>query len=235
MGTKTIQGFLNTKNILRVFAATVLILNTGFTSIANAAYVHSLNENSQQPSEAKAEESAKKAAKFSDKPRGGEKKLFIMEKSYNSQNLLVINTNTDDNCNIVTQNGQLLDFYWLMDGKTRKRVHPLIRSGIDKRVEFVKMDREKNEFKVRMNELKELKHDLKNIELEVSSELIDGECQTKAVLPLGPSANFKKMILTRSYCDVSTNFVGVPNGCNFLELEGTDTATGEPLKVRFNK
>lgn len=162
-----------------------------------------------------------------------EKKLFIMEKNYNAENLLVINTHINDSCKFVAENNEYMDFYWLMDGKTRKEIHPMIRGKIEEKVKFTGINKLQDSFKVRMSDLNELKHDLEDTTMEVTSAIINGACKVKSIIKLGPSAKYRKLNLKRTYCEVSTNFIGVPTGCKFLDLQGSDADTGEPLKVRF--
>ena len=150
-----------------------------------------------------------------------EKKLFTMEKNYHAENIMVINSH------------DFLDFYCLIDGKNRKEVHPMIRSQIQEKVKFSNINNQRDRFKIRMNDLSELKHDLEDITMEISSSITNGNCQVKSVLKLGPSARYRKLNVKRTYCEVSTNMVGVPNGCKYLELQGLDSDTGESLKVRF--
>ena len=164
-----------------------------------------------------------------------EKKIFTMEKSYNPENILVIGTQTDENCKFVTKNEEYLDFYWLMNGQTRKEIHSLIRSQIQGRVHFVGINKTLDLFNVKMNDLNELKNDLDDVNLEISSAVVNGECQVKSVIKLGPSANYRKLNLKRTYCEVSKNFLGIPNGCKFLDLQGVDNDTDEKLSVRFNQ
>ena len=162
-----------------------------------------------------------------------EKKLFTMEKNYHAENIMVINSHVNDECKFVGQNNDFLDFYWLIDGKNRKEVHPMIRSQIQEKVKFSNINNQRDRFKIRMNDLSELKHDLEDITMEISSSITNGNCQVKSVLKLGPSARYRKLNVKRTYCEVSTNMVGVPNGCKYLELQGLDSDTGESLKVRF--
>jgi len=164
-----------------------------------------------------------------------EQRLFIMEKSYHADNILTINAQTDENCKFVQTEDQYLGFYWLMGGTTKKEIHPMILKNIKEKVTFVSINENVDNFKVRMNDLKDLKNDLEDISLETSSAIINSECKVKTTIKLGPSANYKKLNLKRTYCEVSTNFFGVPNGCKFLELSGKDDDTGADLKVRFNK
>ena len=164
-----------------------------------------------------------------------EQRLFTMEKNYNPENILIIKTQTDENCKFVKTQDQYLGFYWLMGGAIKKEIHSLILSQIKEKVKFVSMNENVDSFKVRMNDLNDLKNDLEDISLETSSTFINGNCKVKTIIKLGPSAKYRKLNLKRTYCEVSTNWVGIPNGCKFLELSGKDDDTGEDLKVRFNK
>lgn len=162
-----------------------------------------------------------------------EKRLFTMDKSYNPENILVISTQTDENCKFLNKNAEYLDFYWLMDRTTRKEVHPTILKQIKEKVKFSGINNRRDSFKVQMNDLSELRHDLEEASMEVSSAIINGNCSIKSVIKLGPSASYRKLNLKRTYCEVTTNMIGIPNGCKFIELEGNDADTNEKLKVRF--
>jgi hypothetical protein len=164
-----------------------------------------------------------------------ENKLFTMEKNYHADNIMVINTQTDDSCKFVSKNNEYLDFYWLMDRATRKEINPMIRSQIQERVKFSGINNERSSYKIHLSDLSELNHDLEDTTMEVSSAVINGTCQIKSVLKLGPSGKYRKLNLKRTYCEVTTNFVGIPNGCKFLDLQGNDDDTGETIKVRFYK
>ncbi|MBC7540216.1 MAG: hypothetical protein H7281_15430 [Bacteriovorax sp.] len=164
-----------------------------------------------------------------------EKKLFTMEKNYHADNIMVINTLTDDSCKFVSKNNEYLDFYWLMDRATRKEINPVIRSQIQERVKFSSINNERNSYKIRLSDLSELNHDLEDTAMEVSSAVINGKCQVKSVLKLGPSGKYRKLNLKRTYCEVTTNLVGIPNGCKFLDLQGNDADTDEIIKIRFFK
>jgi hypothetical protein len=170
----------------------------------------------------------------------GEKRLFTMEKNYNPENIMVIHTQTDADCKFVTSRknseNNFVEFYWMMNhGPETKEVHPSIRSEIKNRVSFQGMNERKDSFRLRLNDLKELKHDLPDTNMEVTAEILGGGCIIKSSLALGASARYRKLELQKSYCDVSKNFLGIPNGCNYLELSGRDAANGETLKIRFNR
>lgn len=168
-----------------------------------------------------------------------ERQLFTMEKNYNAENIMIIHTQTDQDCRFVTspKNNEknYLEFYWLMDGKSKKEVHSMIRAEIKNRVQFQGINSTRDSFKVKLNDLSELRHDLTDTTMEVVSEMIQGECTVKSILTLGASAKYRKMDLKRTYCSVTKNLIGVPNGCSYLLLEGIDIATGEKFSVKFNK
>ncbi|MFA6235957.1 MAG: hypothetical protein WC635_01415 [Bacteriovorax sp.] len=162
-----------------------------------------------------------------------EKKLFTMEKNYNAENIMVISTQTDDNCKFLSKNNEYLEFYWMMDRSTRKEVHPTILKQIKEKIKFSGINSQRDSFKVQMNDLSELKHDLEEASMEVSSGIENGVCAVKSVIKLGPSASYRKLNLKRTYCDVTTNMIGIPNGCKFIDLDGNDADTNIKLKVRF--
>lgn len=164
-------------------------------------------------------------------------KLFLMEKNYHQGNLMVISAMTNKECQFVAKEGteEFVDYYWLMDGSKEKKIHPLIRSGIKKRTKFNGLVENKKEFHIELKDLSELKHDLNDINIDVKSELVDGKCLVKSILKLGPSENNRSIALTRTFCDVNKNFVGIPTGCKSLELTGTDVKTNQEVKVKFAK
>lgn len=161
-----------------------------------------------------------------------ERKLFTLEKSLNSENILNIHTQTDENCKFVSNSNGYIDFYWLMDKKTIKQVHPTIRSKVQERVKFVGINEARNSFKVRLNDLSEIKHDLESNIIEARAEIVNGTCTVNSIIQLGASSKYKKLNLQRTYCEVN-NILGVPKGCKYLELSGKDEATNADITVRF--
>lgn len=161
-----------------------------------------------------------------------ERKLFTLEKSLNSENILNIHAQTDENCKFVSNANGYVDFYWLMDGTNTKQVHPMIRTKVQERVQFIGINEARDSFKVRLNDLSEIRHDLESNTIEARAEIVNGTCTVNSIIQLGASAKYKKLNLKRTYCEVNSVF-GIPNGCKFLELAGTDNATGEGIKARF--
>lgn len=158
--------------------------------------------------------------------------LFLMEKSHNQENIMVIHTQVNDDCQFVGE--RLIDYYWMMDGKKEKRVHSMIKYKIRERLKFDSLAGDKRSFKVQMTDLSEVKHDLEDINIKIISDKSDGSCRVHAILKLGPSKDYKEMILDRTYCEVKKNLVGIPTGCKNLELIGKDLKTGEELRVKFS-
>lgn len=164
-----------------------------------------------------------------------EQKLFTLEKSVNSENILIVHTQTDTECKFVSKEHGFVDFYWLMDGTERKEIHPMIRKKIEERVKFVGMNEARTSFKMKLNDLSEINHDLEDATVETQAEINNGNCEVKSILKLGASANYARMNLKRTYCQVDKSFVGVPKGCKFLELKGLNADDDSALKIRFNE
>lgn len=167
-----------------------------------------------------------------------EKPLFTMEKDHNEENIMMIHAQTDNNCKFITstKNSEknYMEFYWLMNnGKSKKEIHPMIRSTIKERVQFLGMNNTRDSFKIKLNDLTELRHDLSDTTMEITSEIINGECQVKSILTLGASGRYRRIDLDKTFCKVSKNFLGVPNGCRSLDIIGKDIQTDEEVKVTF--
>ena len=165
-----------------------------------------------------------------------EQRLFTMEKSYNQENIMVIYAQTDEKCSFIPfENGSYLNYYWLMDGKKRKDVHPLIKKGIEKRVEFKSVEDKHKEFTAELNDLDEVKHDLPDTAIKVEAQNQNGNCNALATISLGPSGGNQAIELENTYCKVEKNWVGVPKGCLRLELEGEGLTSKQDVLVKFDK
>lgn len=169
-----------------------------------------------------------------------------MNKSHNPENIMVIYAQTDEECQFQPfQDGSYLNYYWLMDKKKRKEVHPLIKKGIAERVEFKQDEKvDDQQFRASLNDLEELEHDLPNASIEVSSVKTtsskvkskgESKCVANATMRLGPSRKNQLIDLETTYCKVEKNLIGVPKGCESLELKGKNIKTGEEVAVSFEK
>ena len=170
----------------------------------------------------------------------GEKRILRLEKSHNPENVVIVHTQTDNNCKFVVSSKNTernyVEFYWSMNnGSSKKELHSLIRKEVKGRLSFEGINGTRDSFKIELNDMKEVRHDLSDTSMEVTSEIEGGKCVVKSVMTLGASQKYRKIDLNRVYCDVTTNLVGIPNGCRFLDVEGTDVATGATVKARYLK
>jgi len=167
-----------------------------------------------------------------------EVRLFIVEKSKNPQNILVVFTHADQQCRIKPvqygKNAYLFDFYWLMDGTRYKPTHPLIKKHASRRFVAKEPTEDRKGFDVKLADLKELDHDLPSdiitITLHGASE---GRCTARVLLPLGPSADGRNLEIEAIYSKART-LLGIPIGVHYIELRGRDAKTGEAITVRFS-
>lgn len=162
-----------------------------------------------------------------------EEVLFTLEKSYNPENYIVVHTEVNDKCQFVQGPNGYMDYYWMTNGTDRTTVSSLIRSQVNKRIRFQEINERKDLFKVAFADLSMLKHDLADPIVEVRSEMVNGKCQVQSVISLGASVKYSKMDVKKTFCEVSKNFIGIPTGCKFLDLEGVDADSGTALSVRF--
>ncbi len=166
-------------------------------------------------------------------------RLFVVEKSKNPQNILVVYCKVNEACELqrITDAGRdhLYDVYWLMDGVTYKRTHPIIKKMARKRfIAQEAADRPKS-FSVLLADLKELVHDLPSETVHVDAyRSPDGRCRVRALIQLGPSGSGRIMQIDSIYSQARTVF-GIPIGIKYIELHGTDTRNREAISVRFNR
>jgi hypothetical protein len=171
-------------------------------------------------------------------PAFQEVRLFVVEKSKNPQNILVVYTQADSQCRVEPvasgSKSYLFDFYWLMGGTRYKPTHPLIKLYARRR--FVAQKRFENHkgFKVRLADLKELDHDLPSdmVTVTLYRNSKDG-CNARVLIPLGPSAEGRTLEIQSIYSKART-LLGIPIGVRYVELKGRDADNQTPLTVRFN-
>jgi hypothetical protein len=167
-----------------------------------------------------------------------ERKLFVVEKNFNPENVLIVHSQTDKDCKFIPSpknaEGNFVEFYWSMNlGRETKEISSTIRGEIKNRFKFLGINPRRDSFRMKLNDLTELQHDLNETSIEVQSEIQNGKCNVKSLLMLGASGKYRKLSLKRIYCDVSKNLLGIPNGCNFISLEGQDADNGEQISIRF--
>jgi hypothetical protein len=162
-------------------------------------------------------------------------RVVTIEKSVNPRNKLVAYTRLDEKCRVVRdpkQGGRpVFDFYWLMDGTRYKRVHPLIKRGIRKRLEVAASPPKSRDgaFSVRLNELDAVEHDLGASPLFwIRAEKKGAGCSAEARITLGPSNKNAVIRLDTIYseADLKGRFSAK---VKTIALKGADVRTGKPL------
>ncbi|MBY0412567.1 MAG: hypothetical protein K2Q18_00305 [Bdellovibrionales bacterium] len=161
--------------------------------------------------------------------------LFVLEKTYNPQNTLQIHALTDQNCKFVANENGYIDYYWHMNVNDSKKyftkpVDWMIRSSVDKRLKYLGINSARDSYKIKLTDLTELNHDLEDTTAEITSQIQQGQCISKAVLKLGPSGKYRKMRISKIHCAVTKSLIGLPDGCSKLTVSGSDADTNEKLK-----
>lgn len=106
----------------------------------------------------------------------------------------------------------------------------MIRTKTNERLKITAINSTKDNYKLALTDLSELKHDLQDTTVDVVAQIQEGKCLSKAIIKLGPSGNYRKMSLSKIHCTASKNFVGVPDGCKKITLSGSDADSNEKLK-----
>lgn len=166
-----------------------------------------------------------------------EVRLFVVEKSKNPQNILVVYTQADPHCRVEPlvygKKTYLFDFYWLMDGTRYKPTHSLIKKHARKRFVPGKQFENQKGFDVRLADLKELDHDLPSDIITITLHRVSNDgCTARVLLPLGPSGDNRTLKIESIYSKAHT-LLGIPIGVHYIELRGRDAKTGQAMMVRF--
>ena len=162
-------------------------------------------------------------------------KIVTVEKSVHPQNQLVAYTRLDEQCRVLRDpkqaNRPVFDFYWLMDRSRYKRVNPLIKSGIRKRLQVGASPPKSRDgsFSVRLNELDAVEHDLGATPLLwVYAEKTASGCAAEARITLGPSDQNAVIRLDTIYseAEMTGRFSAKVKS---IALKGADVKTGKPV------
>ncbi len=160
--------------------------------------------------------------------------LFKVEKNIHPENKLVVFTRLKENCELALDESQnpVFDFYWLMNGVSYKPTHSLIKAQIRKRM-LLGPEKSKQSFMVMINDLKELKTDLENPQMTITSRKSKKgkECQVGGTMTLGPSDNHQ--ILLVQTIDSKTEGMLRPKILS-VTLKGISAATGEALSRTYS-
>ena len=169
-------------------------------------------------------------------PIGAHYRVITVEKSINSENIMVVYTKVDSQCRFLTDPAErdqpVFDFYWLMNRQSYKPVHKLIKGEVRKRMEFqIDPSDRHNSFYVNLNDMKEVRHDLKDNRLNVRSEMVDGKCQVNATMTLGPSAGNAKIYLNKVYSEAKKGLI-MPSLVS-ITLSGKDVNSGKNVSKTY--
>lgn len=159
--------------------------------------------------------------------------LFRFEKNENPQNVMVIYSKANSDCNLkMTDNQPIFGTYWLMEGQNYKEVHNLIEKGIDERLEVIP-SKNKNSFFVKLHDLNEVQSDIDDPRVRVSSEKSNKDCNLSATITLGPSDQNKTIRLQKLYSD-STKTIKPPfRKIKSITLSGLEIKTGEKVERTY--
>lgn len=167
---------------------------------------------------------------------GDHHRIFVFEKNENPQNIMVIYTQVDSGCRFLTDRTDggkpTFDFYWLMERRSYKPVHPLIRGGIQERLE-VNPTSDRQLFYVRINDLKEMQQDIQDPRLQVRSRAVDGRCQVTGSLTLGPSDGNRTIRLTSIYTEAKKTLLPPFRKPVSVTLNGVDVKTGQSVSRKY--
>lgn len=170
-------------------------------------------------------------------PIGGHFPIFVVEKSENPQNTLIAFTKLDASCRILEDTKSkrpFLDYYWMMDRKSYKPVHPIIKNGIRRRLELQAVaSRPKQSFLMTINDLRELRHDLGSPSLEVIAEKSNGRCAVYAFMKMGPSDQNRLLRLESLYTESRTSLLPPFRKVVAVTVHGFDAKSGSPVSHRY--
>ncbi len=154
--------------------------------------------------------------------------ILIVEKNVHPENLMVVYTKVDADGHFVPDPNDpdrpLLDFYWLMDGKTYKPVNALIKSEIRKRLQLQPAsDGDATHFVVSINDLKEVNSDIKQPKVRVSIGGTADDRNVDAEMKLGPSDNNVRIRVFT----IHTEGRAFPPAVYSVTLKGEEVAKGK--------
>lgn len=176
-------------------------------------------------------------------PIGSHVPLFILEKSENPQNVMVVYAKLDDDCRFETKNGvPVMSQYWLMDRERYKPVHRLIQNGIRNRIQIVSDSREpvqhalsSTHFQVRLTEFNELNHDLgRDPLIDVQSGGRKGKCSAEVSMSLGPSDHNRRIDVSAVYAESQKTWRPPFRELKALSVRGYDAMTHEQLERTYS-
>lgn len=169
--------------------------------------------------------------------------FLVFEKSENPQNILVVYAKLDSKCLFEAdpdhRQTPIFDFYWLMEKADYKPVHPMIKNGIRDRIHLdaAASQAQSGGWKsltVQVEDLGELKHDLKDPRITVKAVKTGETCQAKAFMTLGPSDHGRTLELDSIYSEAKKTLLPPFRKVVSVTLRGTDVSTGEKVSRTYN-
>ena len=163
---------------------------------------------------------------------GAHQPILIVEKNVNPQNKMVVYTKLDAHGHIIADgNRPLLDFYWLMDGKNYKPVHAKIKNEIHKRLTGQWSSKDRAHFIVNLNDLKEVKCDIKEPRMDVYVRKTHHGMNVEAQMTLGPSDGNMRIKLSSIY----TEGRAFPAAVYAVTLKGEKIVNGSPTGKKVTR
>jgi hypothetical protein len=166
---------------------------------------------------------------------GAHEPILVVKKNVHPENLMVVYTKVDAGGHFVPDphdpQRPIVDFYWLMDGKTYKPVNALIKSEIRKHLEVQTEAADVNHFVINLNDLKEVSSDIGQPKVDVSVDPAGGGHDVEARMNLGPSDGNVRIRLT----SIHTEGRAFPPAVYSVTLQGEKVADGKLTGKRITR
>ena len=175
--------------------------------------------------------------------------LFVIEKSYHPENVIVVYTKLDQDCHIVRDRKNdsfpTLDFYWLMNKTQFKAMAATLKVGVSKRLHFQDSERTESaatSFSVRVDDLAHVQHDMPNPTIDIIAGREADGCRANAFVTLGPSDGSALMHLETIATETEpltlakqVRAVANPESIQIysVTLKGTDVTTGGAVRRTY--
>lgn len=162
--------------------------------------------------------------------------ILTVEKNVHPENRMIVYTKVDANGRFVAApdnpSQPLLDFYWLMDGKTYKPVNPLIKIEIRKRLEVqAPLVAGATHFAININDLKEVRSDINQPKVDVSLRGTPESREVEAQMNLGPSNGNMRIKVS----SIHTEGRAFPPAVYSVTLNGEEIANGKPTGKKITR
>lgn len=167
---------------------------------------------------------------------GEHQPILTIQKNVHPQNLMIVYTKVDAEGRFSRdpENPALpiLDFYWLMDGKTYKPVNALIKKEIRKRLELQTGSvGSARHFVIDLNDLKEVNSDIKEPKVDVYVNDAVAPREVEAQMTLGPSDKEMRIKVSSIY----TEGRAFPPAVYSVTLKGEEVANGQPTGRKITR